>query len=263
MCCWLSSGNGSNSNHVRSSSSLIVEPSQVQELSPSAPAVKPQPEVVITSSIKPHSSTIRLDPLVSSTLRLDPLNTSSLRLDPHNSSMLRPDPLRTSLPNLEPSSLSSSSCLNSHSTSTPNLDPLSHKDLLGSSGAHGARKIFSYPKSFTSPSAAETSAQQELSRSSATSPDISSKVKGTPAHQNGSPVVVPLPDPPPNSCLKTGNLTNHKDSRTNSRAGRRVHFKLPEDDEDEQSDTSSPFDEDITEASFSKEPPPVLAKPKL
>ncbi|XP_004559704.2 myopalladin isoform X2 [Maylandia zebra] len=256
-------GNGSNSNHVRSSSSLIVEPSQVQELSPSAPAVKPQPEVVITSSIKPHSSTIRLDPLVSSTLRLDPLNTSSLRLDPHNSSMLRPDPLRTSLLNLEPSSLSSSSCLNSHSTSTPNLDPLSHKDLLGSSGAHGARKIFSYPKSFTSPSAAETSAQQELSRSSATSPDISSKVKGTPAHQNGSPVVVPLPDPPPNSCLKTGNLTNHKDSRTNSRAGRRVHFKLPEDDEGEQSDTSSPFDEDITEASLSKGPPPVLAKPKL
>uniref|UniRef100_A0A669BZ43 Myopalladin n=1 Tax=Oreochromis niloticus TaxID=8128 RepID=A0A669BZ43_ORENI len=91
----------------------------------------------------------------------------------------------------------------------------------------------------------------------------SSSLIGTPAHQNGSPVVVPLPDPPPNSCLKTGNLTNHKDSRTNSRAGRRVHFKLPEDDEDEQSDTSSPFDEDNTEASVSKEPPPVLAKPKL
>uniref|UniRef100_A0A3P9BYJ1 Myopalladin n=1 Tax=Maylandia zebra TaxID=106582 RepID=A0A3P9BYJ1_9CICH len=85
----------------------------------------------------------------------------------------------------------------------------------------------------------------------------------TPSAPNGSPVVVPLPDPPPNSCLKTGNLTNHKDSRTNSRAGRRVHFKLPEDDEGEQSDTSSPFDEDITEASLSKGPPPVLAKPKL
>ncbi|XP_030603938.1 myopalladin [Archocentrus centrarchus] len=257
-------GNGSNSNHVRYSGSLIVEPSQVQELPPSAATVNSQPEVVVTSSIKPHSSTIRLDPLVSSTLRLDPLNTSTLRLDPNSSSMLRPDPLRTSLPNLEPSTLSTSSCLNSHSTSTPNLDPFSHhKDPLGSNGTQGARKILPYPKPFTAPSAFETSAQQEVSRPSGTSPDISSKDKGTPTHQNGSPVVVPLPDPPPNSCLKTGNLTNHKDSRTNSRVGLRVHFKLPEDEEDEQSDASSPSDEDITEELVSKEPPPVLAKPKL
>uniref|UniRef100_A0A3Q0R6U1 Myopalladin n=1 Tax=Amphilophus citrinellus TaxID=61819 RepID=A0A3Q0R6U1_AMPCI len=105
-------------------------------------------------------------------------------------------------------------------------------DPLGSNGTQGARKILPYPKPFTAPS-------------------------------NESPVVVPLPDPPPNSCLKTGNLTNHKDSRTNSRVGLRVHFKLPEDEEDEQSDASSPSDEDITEELVSKEPPPVLAKPKL
>lgn len=74
--------------------------------------------------------------------------------------------------------------------------------------------------------------------------------------------MVPLPDPPPNSCLKTGAQTNHKVPRTGSRVGLRVHFKLPEDEEDVQSDASSQFDED-TSMSVNKEPPPVLAKPKL
>lgn len=140
-------GNGSNSNHVRPLNSLMVEPSRIQEPFPSSLTVNPQPEVAVSSSIKPHSSTIRLDPLVSSTLRLDPLNTSTLRLDPHSSSMLRPDPLRTSLPSLEPSSLTSSSSLNSRSTSTPNLDPLRlHQDPPTSSGAppepQSSRPIF-------------------------------------------------------------------------------------------------------------------------
>ncbi|XP_070771966.1 myopalladin [Enoplosus armatus] len=261
-------GNGSNSNHMRPFSSLTVEPSQIQEPSPSATTVNPQPEVTVTNSIKPHSSTIRLDPLISSTLRLDPLNTSTLRLDPQSSSMLRPDPLRTSLPSLEPSSLSSSFCLNSRSTSTPNLDPFYlHQDPPGSSGARPEPQsgglVLSYPKPFVSPSAFETSAEQEVSRPPVTSPDKSPKVKGTPNYQNGSPIVVPLPDPPPNSCLKTGTLTNHKDSRSSSRVGLRVHFKLPEDEEDEQSDASSPSDEDTTQMSVGKEPPPVLAKPKL
>uniref|UniRef100_A0A8C4FBQ0 Ig-like domain-containing protein n=1 Tax=Dicentrarchus labrax TaxID=13489 RepID=A0A8C4FBQ0_DICLA len=87
------------------------------------------------------------------------------------------------------------------------------------------------------------------------------RVKGNAS--NGSPIVVPLPDPPPNSCLKTGTLTNHKDSRSSSRVGLRVHFKLPEDEEDEQRDTSSLSDEDINQMSLNKEPPPVRAKPKL
>uniref|UniRef100_A0A8C4FE00 Ig-like domain-containing protein n=1 Tax=Dicentrarchus labrax TaxID=13489 RepID=A0A8C4FE00_DICLA len=92
---------------------------------------------------------------------------------------------------------------------------------------------------------------------------VSLHISGTPNHQNGSPIVVPLPDPPPNSCLKTGTLTNHKDSRSSSRVGLRVHFKLPEDEEDEQRDTSSLSDEDINQMSLNKEPPPVRAKPKL
>ncbi|XP_071337508.1 myopalladin isoform X2 [Trachinotus anak] len=264
-------GNGRNSNHVRPFNSLTMEPGRIQEPSPSAPTVNLQPEITVANSIKPHSSTIRLDPLVSSTLRLDPLNTSTLRLDPHSSSMLRPDPLRTSLPSLEPSSLSSSSitsCLNSRSTSTPNLDPLHlRQDPPGSSGAcpepKGSAQVLSIPKPFTALSAAESSAEQEVSRPVLTSSDTSLKVRGTPNHQNGSPIVVPLPDPPPNSCLKTGTLANHKDSRSSSRVGLRVHFKLPEDEEDEQSDASSQCDEDITQASINKEPPPVLAKPKL
>ncbi|XP_073338527.1 myopalladin [Pagrus major] len=257
-------GNGS-SNHVRPFNS-VTEPSRIQEPSLSAPTVNPQPEVTVTNSIKPHSSTIRLDPLISTTLRLDPLNTSTLRLDPHSSSMLRPDPLRTSLPSLEPSSLSSSLCLNSLSTSTPNLDPSYLHHRPGSNGARPepqtTAQVLSYPKPFTSPSAFEPSAEQEVSRPSVTSPDTSPKIKGTSNHQNGSPIVVPLPDPPPNSCLKTGNHTNHKDSRSSSRVGLRVHFKLPEDEEDEQSDATYQSDEDA-QMSANKEPPPVRAKPKL
>ncbi|XP_041803213.1 myopalladin isoform X1 [Chelmon rostratus] len=260
-------GNGS-SNHMRPYTSLMLEPSRIQEPSPSAPTVSPHLEVTATNSIKPHSSTIRLDPLISSTLRLDPLNTSTLHLDPHISSMLRPDPLRTSLPNLEPSSLSSSSCLNSLSTSTPNLDPSClHQGPSGSSGARpepqSSGQALSYPKPFTSPSAFETSAEKEGSKPLLTSTDSSPRVKGTSNHQNGSPIVVPLPDPPPNSCLKTGTLTNHKDPRSSSRVGLRVHFKLPEDEEDEQSDPSSQSDEDTAQMSVNKEPPPVRAKPKL
>ncbi|XP_047458110.1 myopalladin isoform X2 [Mugil cephalus] len=262
-------GNGSNSNHVRPLNSLMVKPGPMQEHFPPAPAVNPHLEVAVTSSIKPHSSTIRLDPLISSTVRLDPLNTSTLRLDPHSSSMLRPDPLRTSLPSLEPSSLTSSSSLNARSTSTPNLDPLclNQQDHPGSIAtrpeSQSGRQYLSYPRPFVASSAAETSAAQEVPRPSVTSPDTSPKVKGSPNHLNGTPIVIPLPDPPPNSCLKTGTMTNHKHSRSGSRVGLRVHFKLPEDEEEEQSDASFLSDEDPDQASANKEPPPVLAKPKL
>uniref|UniRef100_A0A3Q3W410 Ig-like domain-containing protein n=1 Tax=Mola mola TaxID=94237 RepID=A0A3Q3W410_MOLML len=90
-----------------------------------------------------------------------------------------------------------------------------------------------------------------------------SRTKGSQNHQNGNPVVVALPDPPPNSCLKTGTPTNHKVSRSSSRVGLRVHFKLPEDEEGEQSDAYGQSDEDSTQMSINKEPPPVRAKPKL
>ncbi|CAK6962462.1 myopalladin [Scomber scombrus] len=260
-------GNGvSNNNHLRPFSSSMEESNQIQEAFTSdltAPTVNVKTEITVTNSIKPHSSTIRLDPLVSSTVRLDPLNTSTFRLDPNSSSMLRSDPLRTSLPNLEPSSLTSSSNLNSRSVSTPSLDPLYfHQDLPGYSAARSepqsSGQVPSYPKPFTALHVVE----QEVSSPPLTSLDTSSKVKETPNHQNGTPFVVPLPDPPPNSCLKTGNQTNHKDSRSGSRVGLRVHFKLPEDEEDERSDVSSPFENDA-QALLSKEPPPVLAKPKL
>lgn len=213
----------------------------------------------MTNSIKPHSSSIRLDPLISSSLRLDPLNTSTLHLDPNSSSMLRPDPLCTSLPSLEPSSLSSSFCLNSLSTSSPNLDPFYlHQGPPGPSGASpgppGGGEVLSHSKPLNLPS---------VSTPSVTSPDTSPRLKGPPNHQNENHVVVPLPDPPANSCLKTGTLTNHKDSRSGSRVGLRVHFKLPEDEDEEQHGTSYQSDEDAAQMSVSKEPPPVRAKPKL
>uniref|UniRef100_A0A3B3TYS7 Myopalladin n=1 Tax=Poecilia latipinna TaxID=48699 RepID=A0A3B3TYS7_9TELE len=67
--------------------------------------------------------------------------------------------------------------------------------------------------------------------------------KAAPNRPNGGSGVVPLPDPPPNSCLKTGTLTNHRDSRSGARVGLRVHFKLPEDEEDEE---QGDYDEDLS-----------------
>ncbi|KAL7889591.1 hypothetical protein AOLI_G00018490 [Acnodon oligacanthus] len=59
------------------------------------------------------------------------------------------------------------------------------------------------------------------------------------------------------SCLKTKSkkvLESHSEPQSSSRIGRRVTFKLPEDEENSKSN------EDITP---NKDPPPVLAKPKL
>ncbi|XP_054877662.1 myopalladin isoform X2 [Poeciliopsis prolifica] len=166
---------------------------------------------------------------VSSSIRLEPLVSSTLRLDPLNTSTLR----------LEPSVL--------------NLDSVS-----GSSGPgvdlQNPRQIFSSQRPFTvSPAAANTS-EQKASRPS------DRNAKAAPNWPNGGSGVVPLPDPPPNSCLKTGTLANHRDSRSGARVGRRVHFKLPEDEEDEE---QGDYDEDLSLALYGKEPPPVLAKPKL
>ncbi|KAL2083631.1 hypothetical protein ACEWY4_021404 [Coilia grayii] len=70
---------------------------------------------------------------------------------------------------------------------------------------------------------------------------------------------------PPASCLKSrpeGVLVNHREPRSASRVGLRVHFKLPEDEEEEEdSEDGSGSHEDLYPAH--KEPPPVLAKPKL
>uniref|UniRef100_A0A3Q3DSD6 Myopalladin n=1 Tax=Hippocampus comes TaxID=109280 RepID=A0A3Q3DSD6_HIPCM len=103
----------------------------------------------------------------------------------------------------------------------------------------------------------------EASRAMLTSPDASSNYKAAFNHQNGASVPLALPNPPPNSCLKSGVLTNHKDSRSSARVGLRVHFKLPEDEEGEQSEISAPPAEDASDAQVNKGPPPVLTKPRL
>ncbi|XP_041124089.1 myopalladin-like isoform X2 [Polyodon spathula] len=89
-------------------------------------------------------------------------------------------------------------------------------------------------------------------------------------------------DPP--GCLKPkleGVLVNHNEPRSSSKAGLRVHFKLPEDDKEvalpeegvlfaKQQKAGSPFDLVNGQSAGAavpalpvKEPPPVLAKPKL
>lgn len=254
----MSPGNGN--SDVRPSPNIQVEPGQIQEASLPASVVKPQPEVTMTSSIKPHSSTVCLDPLLFGNVRLEPLNTCTLRLDPHNSSVLRPDPTR--LPSLQPSSLSSRSCLNS---TTQSVKPsyLHHSPVKSTEAnpePQNNQEMLSYAKPFTCASACDATVGQ-VSRSSVSSLDTSPKVNDASDHENGNQVVVALPDPPPNSCLKSGAPTNHKDPRSSSRVGLRVHFKLPEDEEEAQSDTSCQS-EDAAQAS-AKEPPPVRTKPKL
>lgn len=244
---------GSGSKHVSPLTSSIKDPT------PAVPTVNTQLEVTMTNSIKSRSNSIRLEPFLSSTLRLDPLNTSTLHLDSHSSSVLRIDPLCTSLPHLEPSILNSSSCINSISNSNTNLDP--HESSRAHSEPQSSRQVLSHSNPFSSFTVFETSAEHGVP--SLKSSDTNLKIKGTSTHQDESPVVFPLPDPPPNSCLKTGTLTNTKDSRSSSRVGLRVHFKLPEDEEKEQSDTSIHPNEDTTQMLVNKEPPPVRAKPKL
>ncbi|XP_077586258.1 myopalladin [Stigmatopora nigra] len=217
--------NGSNNNNaIRPFCTLTVEPSRVQEPSTA--------DLAMISTSKPHSSTIRLDPLVNSTLRMDPLNTSTLRLYPNSSTMLRLD-----------SNLSNTPSLTSCSITSPNLDPIGLNQELAAKTRQ--------------PSSASLGGDQEVL---VTSPGGIYNHKDTSNHQNGTSGTLPLPNPPPNSCLKSGVLTNHKDSRSSSRAGLRVHFKLPEDDVGEQIEISAPPDEDNL---VNKGPPPVLAKPKL
>nr|XP_046214988.1 myopalladin-like isoform X2 [Oncorhynchus gorbuscha] len=168
-----------NNNHVKTphKSTQVPEPSSL-DLTP--PSLKPQAEVPVTNSIKPHSNTIRLDPLSSSTLRLDPLSTSTLRLDPLSSSMLRQDPVSISMPSLDPLILGSSPRIGTRSSSTSCLDPLylstPHSDLSTSSN-----RELPEPK---------TDHEDSRAFSVLSDPDVglSPKVEGTPFHK---------PEPPP------------------------------------------------------------------
>ncbi|KAJ3610236.1 hypothetical protein NHX12_022330, partial [Muraenolepis orangiensis] len=271
-------GNSRGSSNVNTLSSAVVESGQVQNSFLSevaAPAVKHQPEVTVTTSVKPHSSSIRLDPLSSSSLRLDPLSSSTLRLDPHSSSVLRPNPLSASLPSLDPQAFGGSSREMFSYTSTPGLDPQylsSHRlDQSGSSvialephsfdnGTPFYLKPFSCASAVaTEPQTSSLKAEQETTKHRPTLPDLATseapKVRVT-------PTVVPLPDPPATSCLKTSALTNHREPRSSAKAGLHVHFRLPEDEEEEQCETSGwPYED--TSLAANRGPPPVLTKPKL
>ncbi|KAJ8393242.1 hypothetical protein AAFF_G00063140 [Aldrovandia affinis] len=75
---------------------------------------------------------------------------------------------------------------------------------------------------------------------------------------------LPAPEPA-QSCLKPkleGVLVNHNEPRSSSRVGLRVHFKLPEDEEESEASEDSESTEDPA-ALLNKGPPPILAKPKL
>ncbi|CAL9688202.1 unnamed protein product [Knipowitschia caucasica] len=247
--------NANHANHMRSSTSMSVEPSQTQPVPVDPNSSKQQLDIAASSSVKAHSSTIRLEPLISSSVWLDPLNTSTLRLDPQTSSMLRPDPLRNSLPMLQPANVNSN-YLSSKSNSTPNLNPVNvNQDVSVSSQSetHSISQGLFLKPIISQPVANET--ENELLYSDSTA---KIKTKASSSHQNRSPVVVPLPDPPPNSCLKTGTLKKSRHQRGRSR---RVHFKLPEDEEN--SEPASQSESEDNTYALNKGPPPVLTKPKL
>ncbi|XP_014054671.2 myopalladin isoform X1 [Salmo salar] len=251
-----------NNNHVKTVvGTLTMESTQVPEPSSSdltLPSLKPQAEALVTNSIKPHSSTIRLDPLSSSTLRLEPLSTSTLHLDPLSSSMLRQVPVSPSMPSLDPISLGNSLHIGTRSSSTSHLDSLylstPHPDLPTSSSEPQSNGEM--PKT-----------DQEDSRAFSVLPNppvgLWPKVEGTPIHKPEPPPHVNLPDPPNSSCLKPGVLVNHNGPRSSSRAGLRVHFKLPEDETENLSEASNSHSYEDMSQLDNKEPPPVLAKPKL
>ncbi|MGH0135301.1 UNVERIFIED_CONTAM: hypothetical protein FKN15_059028 [Acipenser sinensis] len=119
--------------------------------------------------------------------------------------------------------------------------------------------------------------------------DVASNAAGTITVESShlkAPAYLPEATPPdPTGCLKPkleGVLVNHNEPRSSSKAGLRVHFKLPEDDKESetspvedvlfatQQKAGSPFDlvngqsaGAAVQTSPVKEPPPVLAKPKL
>ncbi|XP_012987596.2 myopalladin isoform X1 [Esox lucius] len=247
-----------NDNTIRSNTktlrgTLTMEHSSSKLSPPSLPSV--------TNSVKPHSNTIRLDPLSSSMLRLDPLSTSTLRLDPLSSGMLRQDTVSTSMPSLGPLSLGSSPRIGTRSSSTSRLDPLylstPHLDVATTSSGLLTPEVQSRGENHLT--------VQEDSSTVSLLPDLGlgqkPKVKGTQNPEKPPPVN--LPDPPISSCLKPGVLVNQNGPRSGSKAGLRVHFKLPEDETDNDSEAHSSMSYEEMSLLANKGPPPVLAKPKL
>ncbi|XP_067277723.1 myopalladin isoform X2 [Pseudorasbora parva] len=267
-------GHKNNNTNSTTTSTLTVE-SSAPKIPPSdliSTTLKRKPDVPLVNN-KLHSSMICLDPLSSGFKQSYHLDSVTLRSDSLNPSMFRHD-LSTSLPSLNPLSIGKYSS-DTFRSSLPQLDPLSfnasslNSDLnhksLGSSITHfdSGGSGFNPPKELTqSPSNGLASGitlssddwfepSPNGSKSTSSLSVISPPSVNSSNHQE-QPAVKPLPDPP-TSCLKTrpeGVLGNHNEPRSSSRVGLRVTFKLPVDEEEERELSS-------------KDPPPVLAKPKL
>ncbi|XP_050982311.1 myopalladin isoform X2 [Labeo rohita] len=268
-------GHNNSSTNPKTTSTLTVESSfqKVPAAELISTSLKRKPDVPLVNN-KLHSSMICLDPLSSGFKHTDPQHSGTPRSDSLNSSTLRHD-LTTSLPSLNPLSINKYSS-DTFRTSLPQLDPLSfnssslNSDLnhkpLSSSTTHfdsGGSSFEPFTEVTQSPpngsaSGISMSSDAWLEPSPNGSKSIPSpSVTGLPpinsSNPQEQPAVKPLPDPP-TSCLKTrpeGVLGNHNESRSSSRVGLRVTFRLPEDEEEEE------------KGMLSREPPPVLAKPKL
>ncbi|XP_058650846.1 myopalladin isoform X2 [Onychostoma macrolepis] len=268
-------GHNNITTNPKTTSTLTVESSLQNVLATElmSTTLKSKPNVPLVNN-KLHSSMMCLDPLSSGykhsdlqdsgTPRSDSLNPSTLRhdlttslpsLNPLSIGKYSSDTFRTSLPQLDPLSFSSSS-LNSDSNHKPLSSSTTHFDSGGSGFKPSTEVTQSPPNGSTSSITMSSDAWVEpLPNGSkpTPSPSVTSLPPVNSSNHQEQPTVKPLPDPP-TSCLKTrpeGVLGNHNESRSNSRVGLRVTFKLPEDEDEEEKGMSS------------KDPPPVLAKPKL
>ncbi|XP_016102496.1 myopalladin [Sinocyclocheilus grahami] len=266
-------GHKNSNTNPKTTSTLTVE-SSLQKV-PAAELIsttlKCKQDVPLVNN-KLHSSMICLDPLSSrfkhpdpqdcGTPRSDSLNPSTLRhdlttslpsLNPLSIGKYSTDTFRTSLPQLDPLSFSSSS-LNSDSNHTPLSSNTTHFDSGGSGFNTEVTQSPSNGSAFGITMSSDAWVEPSPNGSKSTpSPSVTSLPSVNSSNHQERPPVKPLPDLP-TSCLKTrpeGVLGNHNESRSSSRVGLRVTFKLPEDEEEEEKGMSS------------KEPPQVLAKPKL
>ncbi|NP_001352227.1 myopalladin isoform 2 [Danio rerio] len=268
-------GHNNNTTNAKKTSMLTVESSlpKVPTTDLISTTLTRKPDLPLVNN-KLHSSMICLDPLNSGFKQSYPLDGGTFRSDSLNTSTLRHD-LSTSLPSLNPISIGkySSDTLRSRlpqtdplgfSAFSPNSD-LTHKPLSsstphfdsGGSGFNSSTDVTQSPPNGLASSitlSTDTCLEPSPNASkSILSPCITSPPLLNSNNHQERPPVKPLPDPP-TSCLKTrpeGVLGNHNESRSSSRVGLRVTFKLPEDEEEEEKGLSS------------KGPPPVLAKPKL
>lgn len=258
------------SNKSSKATSLLME-SCHQKVS----SLKCEPDVPLLNN-NLHSSMVSLDPLSS-----DSQYAGTRTPDVVNSSVLRHD-LATSLPNLNPLSIGQ---LHSETfrSSLPHLDPLSfsvprfeplNSDLKhnplnsfsslfdsGDSGLKSSNEVTQSPPNGSASAIGsdvnawvEPSQNIQLESKSTPDPSVISPSQKNSSNHHERPPLKSLPDTP-TSCLKTrseGVLANHNESRSSSRVGLRVTFKLPEDEEEEEKLMAA-----------NKAPPPVLAKPKL